>query len=1058
MKTKSQNVFWLSIFRRPLMSLLILLAIGFVSFGFVGKAVETIIVWRETNRLEGYYRSIGYIKRDWELEQTHSFSDAAKLIESSPYLNYGDLQRTTSAVLDRYQNLDFYLGSQDVPGSVWEGGGVYNLDYWFYGKLLLLEKAVTQRDGVEYFSGYRMIWEVEEILAGYHDRLWSGKNYVMWIPARYTPDFNQMDPHLNQLEEGNHYLIRAWHHPFGNYASIGNEIEVENEMEALNIKALDDADLWFLEVQEGERIDLTLPEYRKIQNEIDRLNQNLSSILVVGTSDMSAMPSMQTGANSNYLHFGRWLNHDDEVNQRKVMVISKAFGKTRKVRVGSKVTVTMRSLKDPMFSYIRSDEDIKNWNQYPAQTITYEVVGIYSNPVMDTLERTDALSSLAYVPNSTFSDDYALQVADSGIGEYGIAYDFVLNNPRQQDYFAEEFRPKLKEMGFTLNFLDNNGRNFMAGADPLRRSTGIALVLLTVALSISIALSVFLYLRQQSKNYAISRALGVPSKSSNRQLILPLLVLGVIGSLVGALLSWVNGHARAAESLSRLPLPSGVMPEPGISAEWGVVFWLFVILILLVVAYIGTRKVTHTPVLELLQNSEGVQKIKVMNPIDVELVKTNLSHLLPELSDLRTMQGRVNPKIAIKHFSKQQLIRTRTKSLLTIIVAASLLLALGWIQSLISNNQKEIARLYASNPIRIDFFASSKEGFDSLRNNIKNSAVKWAHETSFIKDSFLTSIHKYQTDGINVKDNQVYTIQHSIFAINSLEEGLLYGNQSIGYGMSFLPGYGEQDLIKSWTEEDFKTKKVPLVVHEKDLEMEGWQLGDEVTLRLARADKPIPFRIIGSTAGSSWGFTLAADEDEDIRTYYPMLTNLSAIEKYFSIPFDYAKAVFFTKPEMNHRLEEFKTLLKDEQAASMVFPKSVLIWDEELKAVVEPMQQNLSLMEKLYPFSIIIAGLIGGVLCLSLVLNQAKDTALLRMLGVNKHKIISMQICQILLLTTIGLVLGMFLLIVLRGFGVVQWSVGLGGLVYLVCALLGSIVGSVLVVNKKPLELLQVKE
>ena len=75
----------------------------------------------------------------------------------------------------------------------------------------------------------------------------------------------------------------------------------------------------------GQRIDLTVPEYRKIKNEIDRLNQNLSSILVVGTSDMSAMPSMQTGANSNYLHFGRWLNHEDEVNQRKVMVISKAF-------------------------------------------------------------------------------------------------------------------------------------------------------------------------------------------------------------------------------------------------------------------------------------------------------------------------------------------------------------------------------------------------------------------------------------------------------------------------------------------------------------------------------------------------------------------------------------------------------------------------------------------------------------------------------------------------------------------------------------------------------------
>ncbi|HPL81301.1 MAG TPA: hypothetical protein PLU23_02260, partial [Anaerolineaceae bacterium] len=120
--------------------------------------------------------------------------------------------------------------------------------------------------------------------------------------------------------------------------------------------------------------------------------------------------------------------------------------------------------------------------------------------------------------------------------------------------------------------------------------------------------------------------------------------------------------------------------------------------------------------------------------------------------------------------------------------------------------------------------------------------------------------------------------------------------------------------------------------------------------------------------------------------------------------------------------------------------------------------QNLSLMERLYPVTLLLAGVIEGVLCLLLVLNQAKDTALLRMLGVEKHRIKSMQVSQTLLLTAIGLLISMILLIVLRGLVGIHWGIALAVVVYLSGALLGLFVGSVLVANKKPMELLQVKE
>ena len=148
-----------------------------------------------------------------------------------------------------------------------------------------------------------------------------------------------------------------------------------------------------------------------------------------------------------------------------------------------------------------------------------------------------------------------------------------------------------------------------------------------------------------------------------------------------------------------------------------------------------------------------------------------------------------------------------------------------------------------------------------------------------------------------------------------------------------------------------------------------------------------------------------------------------------------------------------------EQTPKLANPNTIVqIWDEELLAVVEPMERNLSLMERLYPVTMVISAVIGGVLCLLLLLTQAKVTPLLRMLGVEKGMIRVMQVKQILFLTLIGLLLGFILLISLRGLGAAQPSVAVAALVYLVGALLGALLGAIQVSEKKPMELLQVKE
>ncbi|NLA41463.1 MAG: ABC transporter permease, partial [Smithella sp.] len=611
----NKNVILKSIIRKPVIAILLTLLIGLISYGFVGKAVETILVYRETNRLEGYYRSIGYVTQENPDNEKNPYSAAVELLRQSPELDYDDPQRQTAGFMRDFYNLDYFSGTMDAPetafasASSWAGEGVYNLDYWFYGRLIESSEEYEANVKIPIVSGYRLIFEVDQVLAGYPENISAGKNYLFWIPARYALDYDRIAPQLEKIEEGERYLIHAWHHPSYNFGVTGLPIAVENASKSFNLKPVD-GDQWFIPLGASDSLDLTLPKYTNIKNQIDTLNENLRSILLIGTSDMSAMPAMQLDMTYNYLLEGRWLNHQDELTASNAIVIPKKLAEIRNISTGDELSVTMRALTNPYICYIRGAEDLQNWEDYPNQEITYEVVGIYSNPSLDEGGDLGPWSAISYVPNSTFSDEYSFPTYYSKLKDKVTAYSFLLKNPRMQNRFEEDYAPKLKDLGFNLQFTDNNGKNFVAGADPMRKSNFIGSLLFGLALLMAIALSVFLYLRQQQRNFATMRALGVPAKKSNRQLITPLLALGFIGSALGAAFSWQDAHSKAGESLSQLPLPSGVFPELSLNPWIGIGFWLFVLLVLLFAVIIGNRKVRKTPVLELLQDSNKKAKSK----------------------------------------------------------------------------------------------------------------------------------------------------------------------------------------------------------------------------------------------------------------------------------------------------------------------------------------------------------------------------------------------------------------------------------------------------------------
>ena len=104
-----RNVCLQSTLRQPVRTLFLLLLIGLISFAFISRAVEYLVVNRETDRLAGYYRAIGF------LEPSDGFAFyGLELVSKSQHVALMDQRRACSGVLQGVFNADIEIGRARV--------------------------------------------------------------------------------------------------------------------------------------------------------------------------------------------------------------------------------------------------------------------------------------------------------------------------------------------------------------------------------------------------------------------------------------------------------------------------------------------------------------------------------------------------------------------------------------------------------------------------------------------------------------------------------------------------------------------------------------------------------------------------------------------------------------------------------------------------------------------------------------------------------------------------------------------------------------------------------
>lgn len=1048
------NVSFLSTLRRPFSSFLFLILFGLISFGFMTKAVGFILVQRETGVLGSYYRSIGVLENRKD-PPSGDISAGIELIETSPYFAYGDQRQVVSGVMpqtynanDKFKWSNSTQFKQVFPEENWLN--VHTTDIWFTGVLLQKEEAqVEAQSDQKETLGYFLRFHLDTVLAAYPENATEGRT----VRLIFMFEGNEAAiPIIQEMEPDQRYLIRAWE-------DYGQEFFPRNSRynARFQIIPLDDEQLWYIPLADGAGVDFSAPAMAAIKNQIDILNENLHTLNILTTADMSAIPRMQESARYYYLTAGRWLNHQDDLDENKVIVVPEDFAAVRGFEPGDEIQLTFRPLKDTFLGYIRDGIDSRDWRNYPTYQDTFTIVGLYAG--------TTNASIYAYIPTSSLRPGFASATQEQ-FRYSDLDYSFVLNSARHEAEFVQAYKDPLAELGISLTFLPNNGPAYWAAVDPIRHSASADLLVFSLLLLVVLTLAVFLYVRQQKRGYAILRALGVPAKQANRQTIWPLLLLGGLGIILGGVFSWNHAIDQAQSSLSTLPTPGGVSPSADLSPFVLAGLCAAMILLLALFTWLGVFLLSRKPIFELLQGETAQNARRQKRPgsiVSSEIIPSITSIPTSPLAHVESARseypaGKAHPAERRKYtpsslipYILHHALRSRLKSTLTLTVALGFVLAAGWIQQTITRSRIQVDQLYDTTVIEADILRNSTASSVGGRDFLSRETIDRVLHSGFVETSVLEAVSVW-TKIENPAADKFYE-RFLVYAYDR-PESFLAGISDPG-ALVFAPGWDIQRFVEPRTLEEIQQEGLPALLPAILLEHLEVDVGETVQIA-DRSNRSYTGVIVGQYSSWKGGSPVSTQGDT---IFNPMLIPLSTLEALEGDYTQYPRAHFVLDPQKNRELSQFQTEM-DEVMKVYSGKFHFTIWDEELRIVVAQLEQNLSLLRVLYPVVMTVSVLIGAGLCFLLLLQVTREAAILRVLGTTRTAVRLALISEPLILSMIGVIFGLGMAYFwwvpsgLVPVGPLLISAGL----YLAGVLAGSISGAISVSNQKPLELLQVKE
>ena len=454
----NKNVFFRTTLRQPIKTIFLLALTALVTFAFVARGAEWLLIRQETARLGSYYQAVG------TLENTHGdpWADtggAAAYLQSREDVAAVNRFACTSGIIqDGFSNGDIDAESRNF--SVAFCGMLQSADYGSFSFL------------------------VDTPLLGYEDYLSDGQVVTMAVGLGDSFDREK----AGALTVGERYLVLGSYIPGSPGCSISYDPDT-GRLGNVGFRLLPfSEDAYFYPLAEGEP-DWSAPALADWRDWFDFAWEDQRALHVAALEDMSALPLTADTNQGIYLTAGRWLDGADTAAGSRVCVINQHLASLRGLEIGDTLTLELRDVPS-LFGYCRSftdgQSDYAFLSQARRQTETYEIVGIY-----DYLSRfnSTAVRNFTYVPASTVPENFAMsgrdlerdtaRTLDGSLLEYGDTYtyqlqqmggegilpypgslSFTLEDPGAGAAFVEEARSDLDALGFRAEMLENNWENF----------------------------------------------------------------------------------------------------------------------------------------------------------------------------------------------------------------------------------------------------------------------------------------------------------------------------------------------------------------------------------------------------------------------------------------------------------------------------------------------------------------------------------------------------------------------------------------------------------------------
>ena len=1015
------NVFLRSTRRQPVRALFLALVTAFVTFAFVGRASEYLLIKQETERLGSWYRTVGELEPSEEGAAADLEGAAAYLAESG-YVQTVDRVRATSTVM-----------AEALNGTLnGEGAGACR-EMFFYGTL---NYASALPNGV-----YRFYFDVDTVLAGHSEFVQAGNRSVMVntldINGGGNADFARV---YEELEPERRYLMRGYYLPYYFPGNDDNPIQVQ---------PLTEDGPWFIPVAEGEALDLSLPEYVGVGAEVQRVWDNVHAVCAIATEDMSALPETQEVSQDLYLASGRWLDASDSAAGNRACVIPQELADTRHLAVGDVLTLTLRDME----SAYTSGPYVLDVDAAPpeADAEPYEIVGIYglTNPSAEPY--TDSRD--IYIPASAIPSSFTHAELEENVS-------YVLTSPTVEWDFLDEAKEALAPLGLRPVLLDNGWHDFQAAAKPMRRSALFNALIYSLVLAASLCLVDFLYFFMRRRELAITRALGLPAKVCMRQASLPLLILGVSGVFAGGALGWWWTLHTAADTLQALSTFGG-RTDAALSGLWLVLLLGIVLLMLGVLTLGSASRLAGRPILAQVQGggSAGRKREKRSAAVPASSSAPAASALsLSAIALSQPLPRSTKGAAYMVRFAWRHVVRAKMKSVLAVLLAAVFTAALGAIHLAILTSEEQLDTLYETTVVEMELVRSESIQYGRFTGYIQGEVVDRILDTGFVSDCYLegASSGAILLDPPELEEGQPLSIQaESVNAsIRSLDDPMeFFGGVGSGGELSvtYFDGWDADLFAKSWAGSE---ELGPVVLPRALLEACGLETGESVGV-VTKGSYTV-CQVAGFYDGEAGG---ASDG-------FPILLPTSVWEALSKDNLVYNRAHFTLDTAQNRNLPEFRAAAEEIMAdvpAGLAKLRTVL-WDEELRQAVEPLEDSIALMKLLYPVVIVLSVLVAAGVPVLFVMLSAKEAAILRVQGTSRPRTVVMLLLQQFLPSILGLAAGLAgILISVSGArppllpDIAPGAALCAGL-YLLSAIAGAVSAAILVTAKNPLEMLQVRE